>query len=148
MGAVSPQAKENQKQYLRDYYQRNKEAGRAARKENYEAHREERLAKAKKDYQDDPYRKRLHAVKTKFGLSKDEYEQMRKEADGRCGICGQPQTKRFKYLSVDHDHKTGQVRELLCNDCNLGLGCFKDDPERVRKALEYLERWGNVTPSE
>jgi hypothetical protein len=57
--------------------------------------------------------------------------------DGRCAICRKkPQTGRR--LSVDHDHKTGEVRGLLCTLCNQGLGYFKDDPGRLGAALEYL----------
>jgi hypothetical protein len=44
-----------------------------------------------------------------------------------------------KALGVDHDHITGKVRGLLCNDCNLGIGHFKDNIEKLKLAIKYLE---------
>jgi hypothetical protein len=59
---------------------------------------------------------------------------------GRCAICGK--VPRSRRLAVDHDHKTGEVRGLLCASgdfgCNKGLGYFNDDPELLRRAYEYL----------
>jgi hypothetical protein len=56
-----------------------------------------------------------------------------------CKICGKPETAiNKKYLCIDHDHGTLKVRGLLCDNCNKGLGCFKDDIEALKKAIEYL----------
>lgn len=58
-----------------------------------------------------------------------------------CDICGQkPDHGRWKALHVDHCHQTGTIRGFLCNDCNLGLGKFRDSPVRLRNALNYLMR--------
>ncbi|MCP4598529.1 endonuclease VII domain-containing protein [Neptuniibacter sp.] len=75
-----------------------------------------------------------------FGITEQKYNAMFKKHKGRCYICGKHQSKMKKRLHVDHDHKTGKVRGLLCVICNLGLGCFKDNPARLRSAAEYLER--------
>lgn len=57
-----------------------------------------------------------------------------------CAICGGNDFERIgRVLSVDHDHKTGKVRGLLCLTCNSGLGIFKDDPVLLKKASSYLE---------
>lgn len=60
-----------------------------------------------------------------------------------CEICGaEPESKRAH--AVDHDHQTGLIRGTLCRPCNQGLGHFRDDPNILRKAAEYLEqppRW-------
>jgi recombination endonuclease VII len=54
-------------------------------------------------------------------------------SDGLCALCyDAPATQ------IDHDHVTGRIRGALCADCNRGLGCFGDDPERLRLAVEYL----------
>lgn len=60
---------------------------------------------------------------------------------GLCACCGDPPGE--KALSVDHDHITGQVRDLLCQRCNPGIGYFQDDPERLQKAIDYLQKWSN-----
>lgn len=52
---------------------------------------------------------------------------------GKCGIC-----RNRRKLIVDHDHKTGKVRGLLCSACNSGIGCFKDNPKYLKKAIAYL----------
>ena len=54
-------------------------------------------------------------------------------------------------MAVDHCHQTGQVRGLLCMNCNQGIGKFQDDPELLRKAIKYLEdteSYAGVVPSE
>jgi len=78
------------------------------------------------------------------GLSVEGYLQMRADQGDRCGICGKVETVqdgksgKVKALAVDHDHETGQIRKLLCNNCNRGLGLFQDDPELLAKAADYL----------
>lgn len=80
-------------------------------------------------------------LKIQFGITWDEYEFMLACQDGRCAICG---GKPRKYmLAVDHDHKTGEIRGLLCSRCNHKLlGSANDDPARLRKAADYLEAFG------
>jgi thymidylate synthase (FAD) len=69
----------------------------------------------------------------KYNLSTEEYEQMYADQNGRCATCNEELD-----LVVDHDHETDQVRGLLCSDCNIGLGFFKDRPEVLKKAARYL----------
>ena len=77
-------------------------------------------------------------LKYKYGLSLDQYNQMLTEQGG-CAICGTTEPGgKYGRFHVDHDHKTGEVRGLLCNGCNVGLGHFRDHPERLNKAAEYL----------
>lgn len=65
---------------------------------------------------------------------------------GLCALCGQPETKSNQHgncgLSIDHDHETGEVRALLCNRCNVGLGWFAEDTKILQKAIDYLRRYG------
>ena len=61
------------------------------------------------------------------------------EAQGhKCAICGQDETRFKKKLVIDHDHATGEVRQLLCNMCNHGIGNFKDDIDLMANAIKYI----------
>lgn len=71
----------------------------------------------------------------KYGITFDEYAQMEEDQDWLCAICKQSSTQ---ILCVDHDHETGKVRGLLCNNCNKGIGLLGDTLERLRSAAAYL----------
>lgn len=73
------------------------------------------------------------------GFDADTYADFFKVQNGCCAICKTKPTTRE--LDADHDHKTGNPRGLLCSKCNIGLGCFNDDPRRLVGALEYLGIW-------
>lgn len=75
----------------------------------------------------------------KYGLSRAEYERMREEQGNKCAVCKEPPPDN-RALPIDHCHKTGKVRGLLCNRCNLALGMFGDDIELLRSAVAYLTR--------
>lgn len=78
----------------------------------------------------------------RFGITLENFTAMLVQQGGVCAICGQPplNTNRRNWrLNVDHCHKTGAVRALLCSNCNNGLGCFHDDAALLRKAISYLE---------
>jgi len=84
--------------------------------------------------------KRRYQLKRDYGLSVDDYNAIFAEQQGKCAICGRHQQKLKKGLVVDHNHKTGEVRGLLCFRCNNGLGSFKDDIEQLRMAIIYLNK--------
>jgi hypothetical protein len=63
---------------------------------------------------------------------------MLQQQNGLCAICKKTETGKTSNLCVDHCHKTGKVRGLLCNNCNKGLGLFKDNPEVLLNASAYL----------
>lgn len=73
--------------------------------------------------------------------------------EGVCAICHLPETRRsksgaVKLLAVDHDHATGRVRQLLCHNCNCGLGNFLDSPTLLEAAMHYLTQHQNDYPTE
>ena len=79
-----------------------------------------------------------------YGITEQQYAELRATQSDLCAICQQPETMTYrgqvKTLSIDHDHTTGKVRGLLCAACNFALGKFRDDPALLRAAADYLER--------
>ena len=75
----------------------------------------------------------------KYNLTLQDYDQVRKKQKNKCAICGGV-NGRERRLCIDHNHKTNQLRGLLCDKCNVGLGCFNDDLFLLNKALQYLQK--------
>lgn len=78
---------------------------------------------------------RSYRVKRKYGLTKSGWQQLVQKQRGRCAICRKKPEKR---LHVDHCHRTKKVRGLLCQQCNIGVGFFRDSPSLLRSAIKYL----------
>ena len=79
-----------------------------------------------------------------YGLTPAEYDARLAQQGGGCAICETKNPNHFSgRFQVDHDHQTGAVRGLLCSGCNGGLGLFKDDAERLKAAIDYLQRAGS-----
>ncbi|WP_246323854.1 endonuclease VII domain-containing protein [Petropleomorpha daqingensis] len=76
---------------------------------------------------------RTYHLKRRYGITAEDADAMLAEQDGLCAICGVAPAAH-----VDHDHVTGAVRQLLCFNCNGGLGQFKDDPELLHRAAYYV----------
>ena len=84
-------------------------------------------------------------LKKHFGITLDEYCAMEAAQNGACAICGSKEEVLDKNgiprkMPVDHCHKTNKIRALLCTPCNRALGLFKDDPDVLRKAADYVEK--------
>jgi hypothetical protein len=108
----------------------------------------------------DPARYEAHLLRCRrkdlkrHGMTPVEYAALKTLQGGVCAICGASQGRatfrgRAKDLAVDHDHKTGHIRGLLCDGCNIGLGLFNEDSERLLKAARYVAECGtnkNVVP--
>lgn len=95
-----------------------------------------------------PSNHKAHGLRKSFGMELYEYEDMHAKQNGRCAICDNPETHMRGgfpiWLAVDHNHTTGAIRALLCGDCNKGIGNFRESPERLRAAAEYLEHHADV----
>lgn len=83
-------------------------------------------------------RQRVQALSRK-GLTPKDYDALLEQQNDGCYLCG-GRPSRTPYLHVDHDHKTGVVRGLLCDSCNLGLGKLQDSAEILTRAVAYLQR--------
>ena len=75
-------------------------------------------------------------MKAKYGITPEEYNQMYEFQQFGCAICRKP----FDKLDVDHNHKTGEVRDLLCETCNVIVGFLENHESLVIDAVEYLKR--------
>ena len=102
----------------------------------------------KERYQNNSERFKEEYLRRKYNLSRGDYEEIYKSQKGVCDICKKIILSIFdeKYdrhkngAFVDHNHETGKIRGLLCNDCNNGLGRFYDLPDILKNAIIYLEK--------
>ena len=76
-----------------------------------------------------------------YGMTVQEYNELFINQNGCCKICGIHQTKLNRKLNVDHNHKTGEIRSLLCDQCNRLLGFVEKDPQRILIMLDYLKEY-------
>ena len=79
----------------------------------------------------------------RYGLVPGQYDDLMREQSGLCRICRQASDRE---LCVDHHHETGAIRGLLCHACNSGLGMFRDSPEMLARAIQYLSGSLVTTP--
>lgn len=80
---------------------------------------------------------RRNKLLREYGITPEQYDEMLAQQGGVCAICELP-CKTGKRLAVDHDHKSGRVRGLLCMNCNRGIGHFQDDARLTARATKYL----------
>ena len=80
-------------------------------------------------------------TRPRCGLTLEEYDQLLSSQGGVCAICKTPPKPGGRRLNVDHDHKTGKVRGLLCHRCNRALPWMSDSSDRLRAAADYLEQY-------
>lgn len=117
---ADPEFREKHKQYMREYRRKNKE----------------RLRKNDAIYQ------KLNALEIRLkrkGLAPEAYQKTVEEHHGLCDLCGRKPDGRWKKLNIDHCHKTGRFRGLLCFACNRAIGYFRDDPDLLRRAANYVQ---------
>lgn len=84
---------------------------------------------------------RRSTLKCKYGLTEEAWRALLSRQENKCGCCGESFKPGPRQVAIDHCHKTGVVRGLLCMKCNTGLGQFKDSPERLLRAVGYLKKF-------
>ncbi len=139
--------KEERRIYNKGYRKKNKDKivkqqkgyGKGYRKRPEVKERRKEYCKKNKD--NIAKRTKEHHLKIKYGITLEDYKELLKQQGGVCAICRKNENRKIKFLSVDHDHKTGEVRGLLCNYCNSTLGYSKDNIDRLLKCAEYLNKY-------
>ncbi len=123
------------------YYQKNRKREVAKRKKYYKENRNEILDQMKERYHSDPAVRQSHidsAIKSKHGISAEEYRyeywRLYEMQNGNCAIC-----RKRKKLVLDHCHRTGKIRGLLCSNCNTALGLVKENLEIIEGLRTYLK---------
>jgi ubiquitin len=120
----------------RNWYKKNLERERCRSRE-YSKNNRVRLNEYKREWsKSNPDKIKTAALRTRYGITLEDYETMYKKQSGKCAICGD----NYPDLHVDHDHDTQEVRGLLCRTCNIGLGHFQDSPSLLERAVRYLEK--------
>lgn len=102
--------------------------------EKYKAYKEKWL---KKDPEGAKLKMESCRLRRRYGITLEQYNTLKAKQNNRCAICLSP--PNGCRLSVDHCHKTGRVRGLLCRPCNAVLGLLKEDPSLFLRAIDYLK---------
>lgn len=117
--------KEKRKQYQKEYYQNHK------------------ISYDPVKYKQNEAKLWANQLKYRMGITPEQYEELLKEQNGVCAICKEFNKRKDRIIrfDVDHCHRTGRVRGLLCNNCNQALGRIKDSIPNLKTAIGYLEKY-------
>lgn len=134
---------EKRRAYMRRWSKKRREEDPEFVARNNQASRDHQRRKRQADPEAAYRYKRDHQLKSQFGISLNDYEKILESQGGVCAICKE---RPEETLAVDHCHSTGIIRGLLCASCNNGLGRFKDDPELLVAAIDYLSIEEDLDP--
>jgi len=132
--------KNKKKEVMREYIIKNKESISEQRRGYREKNKEKLNDNSTKYYSSNKENFREYWLFKSHGITLTEYDEMYKKQKGRCAICKIHQNKLNIWLHVDHNHKNGKNRGLLCSVCNHALGYFKDNITSIENAIQYLKR--------
>jgi Autographiviridae endonuclease VII len=130
--------KEKKAEYAKEYRRVNRQKIAAQRKARREADPERARENNRKWRKNNQRSVKNSYLKKKYGVTLEWYEEVLELQGGVCAICEGPPNSKNGYYSVDHCHKSGWTRGLLCSNCNSGIGNLRDDPDLVVKAGNYL----------
>lgn len=118
-----------------------------------EGHRKQLRAAGRKYYRHNAKKHKDRVLRKRYGITLEDYNRKVLEQENRCAICGQEETSiqkssgKVRPLSVDHNHETGQVRDLLCGRCNAVLSQVENFNELIENMEAYLLRWDAASTS-
>lgn len=125
------------------YYQENTEHRKDTCKKSYLKHKDEILEKSKRRYTEQGGKELyyIYHLKRQFNLTFKEYNDLAATQNHCCAICGINKKDLDKRLAVDHCHKTGLIRGLLCCNCNRFIGLIGDKVETAKNVVKYLSKY-------
>lgn len=151
-GKPQPQCKACRSKYMAKHYQENRTRERAVRKAWYEKNKLYVCEKMRTDRKANVHEFRLRERLRRKGMSLDEYKVKLQKQNNACEICLKPFSKNaYQSSYIDHCHRTGQFRGLLCSPCNTALGLTKENEAVLKKAVAYLRKYkmlGIKSPSD
>lgn len=116
------------------------------RKANSSSYRKEKELKKRRYNEDPKFREKIreNQIQRDYGIDLETYKLINEIQDSRCAICNRKETRSKNHgkrdLAIDHDHKTGAVRGLLCSECNQAIGQFAHSQKIIRRAVKYLRK--------
>ena len=128
-------------QWQREYRQKNRDKINARDRMYYRTNEKRRKANQENSKKWRERNKDLRPLNRRYiayGISPEEQLKLYELQNKKCAICKKDIDLRGKGTHIDHDHKTGIVRGLVCNPCNVGLGMFYDNSELLLNAFKYL----------
>jgi hypothetical protein len=128
--ARTPNQREKRTIYMREWREKNREKHNQQAKESHHRNKYKHIGKM-----------RIYMLKTRYGITEEDYNRIFKEQNGVCKICGKEpyehaKNKMSKVLHIDHDHETGLVRGLLCSRCNGALGWYQKYRKEINKYID------------
>jgi hypothetical protein len=129
---------EEKKQNRRKQYLKHKEKVLKQYAEYRDKNRELLREKQRKFNKENPIKRKNSMLKYKYGITLIDYNKMFEQQKGKCAICKRHQNNLTRTLSVDHNHKTNQVRALLCVTCNTDVSVVEN---RLKEMLKYLNKY-------
>lgn len=154
---MTDESREKRKKRMKVWRDENKEAIKEYQKKWRQENSEE-INAYQKIYQAE-YRKKADTKQwfweknllANYGITPDDFNQMWEDQDGKCAVCFTrltPRGRNGNSATVDHNHKTGEIRALLCRSCNHAIGQLKDSPAVLESAIKYLKVFGYYGPDE
>lgn len=118
--------------YYRAYYAKNRERE-LAKVKRWQVANSDKVLKTRRAY---TAQRAAQQRRARYGITEEQYQEMLVSQEGKCAIC----SRVLQRPHVDHDHATGHVRGLLCDNCNRGIGHLQENTEVLAAAIKYLKK--------
>ena len=134
---IMSHCKECRKKYNKEHRLKDIKKTREKDRERYKINAEHRREYARKYRKDNPEKLRETHLKSNYGISTLDFNNMLKNQNNKCDICKRDMNDYGKVFCVDHNHSTGKIRSLLCDPCNFGIGFYEKYADKYK---EYIDK--------